>query len=227
MSKKSKRYKEAKSKIAFDRAYSLEEALKILRDTSNVKFDASVEVHMKLGIDPQKGDQVVRSTVVLPHGTGKTKKIAVFVTPAKEKEAKAAGADLVGGLDLINRIKKDGKCEFEVAVAEPSIMKDLAVIAKTLGTKGLMPNPKTGTVTSDIKKAIEELKKGKTAFKNDDSANVHLMVGKLSFTDEQLKENISTFVNTVKGLKPEGSKGTFIKSITICSTMGPGIKISN
>jgi len=227
MSKKSKRFKEVKEKVVAGKVYSIEEAVKLLKETSTVKFDASVEIHVKLGIDPKKGDQIIRSTLTLPHGTGKTKKIAAFVSPEKEKEAKVAGADLVGGIELINQIKKDGKCDFEVAVAEPSIMKDLAVIAKTLGTKGLMPNPKTGTVTPDIKKAVEDLKKGKIAFKNDDSANVHLMIGKVSFDDNKLKENIEAFINTIKRIKPETAKGTYIRSITLCSAMGPGIKIQS
>ncbi len=226
MTKKSKRFKEIKAKVDKSKAYSLDEAIKLVKETSTVKFDASVEVHIKLGIDPKKGDQIVRSTVTLPHGTGKTKKIAAFVTPENEKEAKEAGADIIGGQDLIKKIKKDGQCDFEVAVAVPEIMKDLAVIAKTLGQKGLMPNPKSGTVTKDIKKAIEELKKGKTAFKNDDSGNVHLMVGKISFKEDQLKVNIQTFLEAVKKAKPEGLKGTYIRSVALSSSMGPGIKVS-
>ena len=227
MPKKSKRYLAVKEKIAPDRAYALTEAIKLLKETSTVKFDASVEIHANLGIDPKKGEQIVRSTVSLPHGTGKTKRIAAFVTSEKEKEAKASGADVVGGLELINQIKASGKCDFDIAVAEPAIMKDLAVIAKILGTKGLMPNPKTGTVTPDIKKAVAELKKGKIAFKNDDSANVHVLVGKVSFSDDQLKENIEAFINTLKRLKPETVKGTYIRSLTLSSSMGPGIKIQS
>lgn len=226
MSKKSKRYQEVKAKVNRDQTYSLDEAIKLLKETSNIKFDASVEVHLKLGIDPKKGDQIVRSSVTLPHGTGKTKKIAAFVTPEKEKEAKEAGADVVGGKELIEQIKKDGKINFEVAVAEPAIMKELAIIAKTLGQKGLMPNPKTGTVTPDVKKAINELKKGKANFKNDDTGNVHMMIGKVSFSDDQLKENFHTFIEAVKKAKPESLKGTYIKSITLASSMGPGIKVA-
>src|SRR3989344_1821544 len=180
--KKSKRYKAVKAKVEANKTYNLAEAVKLVKETSEVKFDASVEVHVKLGIDPKKGDQVVRASVVMPHGTGRTKKIAAFVRPDKEKEAKEAGADVVGGKDLIEKIKKDGKCDFEIAVAVPEIMKDLSVIAKTLGQKGLMPNPKVGTVTSDVTKVIAEIKKGKADFKNDDTGNVHVMVGKVSFT---------------------------------------------
>src|SRR3989339_509213 len=168
----SKRFKEAKKAVSITESYSVEEAVKMLKETSKVKFDASVEAHIKLGIDPKKSDQLVRTSVNLPFGTGKTKKVAAFVTPDKEKDAKAAGADLVGGKELIEQIKKDGKCDFDVAVAMPEMMKDLAVIAKTLGQKGLMPNPKSGTVTPDIKKTVEELSKGKAVFKNDDSGNV-------------------------------------------------------
>ncbi|MBU1131610.1 50S ribosomal protein L1 [Patescibacteria group bacterium] len=227
MSKKSKRYQEAKAKVNADQSYPLDEAIKLLKETSKVKFDASVEVHVKLGINPKKGDQIIRSAVTMPHGTGKTKKIAAFVTPAKEKEAKAAGADVVGGKELIEQIKKDGKIDFEVAVAEPAMMKDLAVIAKTLGQKGLMPNPKTGTVTPDVKKAVEELKKGKANFKNDDTANIHLMIGKVSFPEEQLKENFQTFMEALKKAKPDSVKGAYIKSITLASSMGPGIKVQS
>ena len=225
MSKTSKRFKEVSQKVDRSKVYFLDEALKLLKETSTVKFDASVEAHIRLGIDIKKSEQTVRASVVLPHGTGKAKKVAAFVLADKEKEAKLAGADIIGGKDLIEKIKKDGKCDFEVAVAVPEIMKDLAVIAKTLGQKGLMPNPKTGTVTSDIKKAVSELKKGKQNYKNDDSGNVHLMLGKTSFSEEQLKENFMAFLDSLKKSKPESLKGTFIRSITIASSMGPGIKV--
>jgi len=226
MSKSSKRFIAAKAKINRDRVYPLPEALKLLKETANVKFDSSVEVHVKLGIDPKKGDQVVRATVVLPHGTGKTVKVAAFVTPEKEKEARSAGADLVGGKELIEKIKNDGRCDFAVAVAEPAIMRDLSAIAKILGQKGLMPNPKTGTVTPNVKKVIEELKQGRINFKNDDSGNLHVMVGKVSFTEEQLQKNIATLLEAVKKAKPESLKGSYFKSITLTSSMGPGIKIA-
>lgn len=221
----SKRFKEAKKAVSITESYSVEEAVKMLKETSKVKFDASVEVHIKLGIDPKKSDQLVRASVNLPFGTGKTKKVAAFVLPEKEKEAKEAGADLVGGKELIEKIKKDGKCNFEVAVAMPEIMKDLAVIAKTLGQKGLMPNPRTGTVTPNIKTAIEEIKKGKVDFKSDDTSNIHAMIGKVSFTGENLKSNIEVFLEAVKKAKPESLKGTYLASVTLSSTMGPGIKL--
>ncbi len=224
MSKKSKRIKELKSKIDKDKVYQLEEAVKLVKETSTVKFDATVEVHMHLGIDPKKGDQIIRSTVTLPNGNGKKKRIAAFTT--KIDEAKKAGADIVGDDDLIAQIKKTGKCDFDVAVATPEMMPKIAQIAKVLGQKGLMPNPKSGTIGPNISKIIEELKKGKETFKNDDSANVHLAVGKVSFADEKLIENINAFVNTVKKVKPSSVKGTYVKSISISSSMGPGLKIS-
>lgn len=225
MSKTSKRFKEAKAKVDRNKLYPLAEAVKLAKETSTVKFDASVEAHLRLGIDPKKTDQAVRSSFVLPHGSGKIKKIAAFVTLDKEKDAQAAGADIVGGKDLIEKIKKDGKCDFEIAIAMPEIMKDLAVIAKTLGQKGLMPNPKTGTVTPDVKRAIEEIKKGKVDFKSDDTGNVHLMAGKVSFTEIQLKENIQAFLDAVKKVKPDSIKGTYLVSMVICSSMGPAIKV--
>lgn len=225
MSKHSKRYQNAQTKVENNKVYILAEAIKLLKETAGVKFDASVEVHLRLGIDPQKGEQTVRGSVVLPHGSGKTKKVAAFVTPDKEKEAKEAGADMVGGKDLIEKIKKDGKCDFDVAVAVPEIMKEMAAVAKTLGQKGLMPNPKTGTVTSNLKQVIAEIKKGKIDFKNDDAGNLHAMVGKVSFTEENLVANIQAFLEAVKKAKPDGVKGTYFLSATVCSTMGPGIKI--
>lgn len=225
MSKLTKRIKAIRAKLDKNKKYPLEEAIKLLKETATVKFDSSAEIHVNLGIDSKKSDQSVRGNVVLPHGTGRSIRIAAFVTPAKEKEAKEAGATLVGGKELIERIKKDGKCDFEIAVAEPALMKDLAAVAKTLGQKGLMPNPKTGTVTPEIRKTIEELKKGKISFKNDDTGNVHVMVGKVSFDENKLKDNIEAFLEALKKARPENSKGVFLKSIVLSSTMGPGIKI--
>ncbi len=225
MSKQSKRYQQAKAKVDATKKYSLTEVIKLIKETSTVKFDASVEVHVKLGIDSKKGEQVVRGTVALPQGTGKTKRIVAFVTSDKEKEAKEAGAQVVGGLELISQIKKDSKCDFDIAIAVPEIMKELGQIAKILGQRGIMPNPKTGTVTTEVKKTIAELLKGKETFKNDDSGNVHLMVGKVSFLESQLKENIEAFLEAVKRARPEGIKGPYILSVTLSSTMGPGIKV--
>ena len=225
MSKSSKRYTTAKAKVTAGQTYSLEEGIKLVKETATVKFDSTVEIHVKLGIDAKKSDQGVRATVSLPHGTGKIQRVVAFVSPDKEKEAKDAGADLYGGKDLIEKIKASGKIEFDVAVATPDIMRDLSAIAKILGQKGLMPNPKVGTVTTNIKQTVEEIKKGRAAFKNDDSANVHLLIGKVSFTDEQLKENVIAFLDALKRMKPEGAKGTFIKNVHLASAMGPGIKI--
>jgi len=208
------------------KAYSLNEALELAKKTSTVKFDASVEVHIRLGIDPRKGDQQIRGAVSLPHGSGKTVKVAAFVSPDNEAAVKAAGADIVGGEDLIAEIRRTEKTDFQVAVAEPAMMKNLAVIAKVLGTRGLMPSPKNETVTTDPAKAVAELKKGKVSFKNDDTANIHVAIGKVSFSVEDLAENFQALLEVIKKSKPATAKGTYIKGITICSTMGPGIKVA-
>jgi len=208
------------------KAYPLNEALELAKKTSTVKFDASVEVHIRLGIDPRKGDQQIRGAVSLPHGSGKTVKVAAFVSPDNEAAVKAAGADIVGGEDLIAEIRRTEKTDFQVAVAEPAMMKNLAVIAKVLGTRGLMPSPKNETVTTDPAKAVAELKKGKVSFKNDDTANIHVAIGKVSFSVEDLAENFQALLEVIKKSKPATAKGTYIKGITICSTMGPGIKVA-
>jgi len=224
MAKLSKRMKAIREKVDSKKTYHLEEAVKTLKETSQLKFDASVEVHVALGIDPKKGDQIVRSVVSLPHGNGKSKRVAAFTTHTKEAES--AGADLFGEEELIAEIKKTGKCDFDIAVATPEVMPKLAQIAKILGQKGLMPNPKSGTISTDVKKMIEEIKKGKEFFKNDDSANVHLAIGKISFDENKLIENINAFMDAVKKAKPSGFKGSYIKSIAISSTMGPGLKVT-
>lgn len=207
------------------KAYSIEEALEIVKKLTKTKFDASVEVHFRLGINTKKGDQQVRGAVSLPNGTGKTVKVAAFVSPENEKAVKAAGADFVGGEELVAEIKKTEKTEFQVAIAEPAMMKHLAVIAKILGTRGLMPSPKNDTVTTNPAKAVEELKKGKISFKNDDTANVHTVIGKVSFDNKKLMENYQTLLDTLKKAKPASSKGTFIKNISIASSMSPGVKV--
>ncbi len=218
---------EEKKELTLDKAkiYSIDEAIELTKKLSKTKFDASVEVHFRLGIDPRKGDQQIRSAVSLPHGTGKTVKIAAFVSPENEKSAKDAGADFVGGEDLIAEIKKTEKTDFAVAVAEPKMMRNLAQIAKILGTRGLMPSPKNETVTPNPAKAIKELKKGKISFKNDDTANIHIAIGKISFTNEQIKENLETLITAIKGLKPAKAKGVYIRNISLSSSMGPGVKI--
>lgn len=219
--------KKAKTILDFDKtkAYSIEDAVDLTKKLSKTKFDSSVEIHFKLGIDTKKGEQQIRSTVALPHGTGKIIKIAAFVTPVNEKDARQAGADYVGGEELINEINKTSKTDFQVAIAEPSLMKNLAKIAKILGTRGLMPSPKNETVTTNPARTITELKKGKLSFKNDDSGNIHVAIGKVSFDTKQLVENFQTLMEAIKKVKPASSKGIYIKNITISSSMGPGIKV--
>ncbi|MEK9129831.1 MAG: 50S ribosomal protein L1 [Patescibacteria group bacterium] len=205
--------------------YNLIEALELIKKNKKAKFDESIEAHLKLGIDVKKGDQQVRGTAILPHGTGKTKKIAVFSEKDDEiNEIKKMGI-LAGGEDLIEEIKKTEKCDFEVAIATPEMMKSLPKIARILGPKGLMPSPKTETVTTNIKRTIEELQKGKITFKNDDSGNIHQAIGKISWPIEKLQENFDIFLEIVKKGKPIKSKGVFIKNIALCSTMGKSVKI--
>lgn len=222
-----KRLQAANLKVDKNKVYGWDEAIKLVKETSTVKFDAAVEVHANLGIDPKKGEQQIRATVALPHGTGKSKIIAAFaLTPEREKEAKEAGADKVYGEEDIKRIKDTEKIDFEIAVTTPDVMPKLAAVAKVLGPKGLMPNPKTETVGPNLKKMIEELKRGKATFKNDDTSNLHLGIGKVSFTESQLKENLTAFMEALKKAKPATAKGTFIKNLVLCSAMGPAIRIS-
>ncbi|MFA4942801.1 MAG: 50S ribosomal protein L1 [Patescibacteria group bacterium] len=217
-----------KTESLFDntKSYNISEAIEIVKKINKAKFDASFEVHFRLGIDPKKGDQQVRGAVSLPNGTGKTVRVAAFVSPANEKAVKAAGADLVGGEELIAEIKKTEKTDFQVAVAEPEMMKNLALIAKILGTRGLMPSPKNDTVTQNPAKAVEELKKGKISFKNDDTANIHAVIGKVSFESDKLAQNFSVFLETIRKAKPSSSKGVYIKNASVNSTMGHGVKVS-
>jgi len=221
--------KEKKDQIQneFDKTktYTVNEAIELAKKLSKTKFDSSVEVHFRLGIDPKKGDQQIRSAVSLPHGTGKTIKVAAFVSDDKVKDVKTAGADYAGGDDLIAEIKKTEKTDFQVAVAEPAMMKNLAQIAKILGTRGLMPSPKNDTVTPNPAKAVEELKKGKVSFKNDDTGNVHAIIGKTSFESKKLIENFETILGAIKKSKPTSSKGVYIRNVSISSSMGPGIKV--
>lgn len=222
----SKRMRDIRAKVDPNKVYTWDEAIKLVKETSVVKFDAGIEVHAHLGIDPKKGDQQIRATVVLPNGTGKSKKIAAFVSAEKEKEARDAGADLIYGEEDIKKIKETEKVDFEVAVTTPDMMPKLAVIAKILGPKGLMPNPKTDTVSPNVKKMIEELKRGKLTFKNDDTSNVHQLVGRVSFSEEKIKENLNAFMEALRKAKPGSSKGTYLQNIVLCSTMGPAIHIS-
>ena len=206
--------------------YTLDEAINALKALKKPKFDATVEIHARLGIDPKKSDQQVRTAVVLPHGTGKTLRIAVFTEAAKQAEATSLGAEIVGGEELIKNIIATGKLDADVAVATPDMMKHLASAAKTLGPKGLMPTPKNGTVTTDLQKTLSEIKKGKVTLKTDDTGNIHGIIGKMSWDAQKLKENLTALLDAVKKAKPSSSKGTYLKSITLCSSMSKGIKIA-
>lgn len=221
----SKRYNELKKLVDPKKLYTPLEAAELAKKTSTTKFDASIEVHLNLGIDVKKGDQQVRSTIIFPHSIGKTKKVIAFVPADKEKEAKDAGADIVGGEELIAEIASTGKINFDVAVATPDMMPKLAKVAKILGPSGLMPNPKTDTVGGNIKKLVEDVKKGKVAFKNDTTANIHQTIGKASLGAKELVENLTVLVEAVKKSKPASAKGTYLNSITLSSSMGPGVKI--
>ncbi|PIT87449.1 MAG: 50S ribosomal protein L1 [Candidatus Magasanikbacteria bacterium CG10_big_fil_rev_8_21_14_0_10_40_10] len=221
----SKRMKESRAKIDPKKTYSLAEAIKLVKETSGVKFDASVEIHARLGIDVKKTDQLVRSVANLPHGTGKTKKVAAFVSANKADEAKKAGADFVYDEEDIKKIKDSGKIDFDVAITTPDMMPKMAQVAKVLGPRGLMPNPKNDTVGPNIAKMIGEQKKGKVNFKNDDGGNIHQIIGKTSFSDQQLAENFEKFYEALKKIKPAGVKGSYIKNLYICSSMGPSIKL--
>ena len=221
----SKRFKELKSKVEVKKLYTPADALALAKSTSTTKFIGSVEVHVNLGIDVKKSDQQIRATLTFPNSIGKTKRVAAFVPELKQKEAKEAGADLVGAEELIDEIARTSKINFDVAVATPDMMPKLAKVAKILGPKGLMPNPKTDTVGPNIVKIIEELKKGKVAFKNDATGNIHQVIGKTSLEVDQLVQNFNVLIEALKKNKPASSKGVYLKSITIATTMGPGIKI--
>ncbi|KKU80023.1 MAG: 50S ribosomal protein L1 [Candidatus Peregrinibacteria bacterium GW2011_GWA2_47_7] len=221
--KRGKKYQVARALVE-RKLYPLAEAVALLVRTSVTKFDSSCELHMNLGVDPKHADQVVRGTVVLPHGTGKAVRVIAFVSEAQEKTAKAAGAFEVGIDNLIEKITK-GWLDFDVAVAEPAVMKNIGKIAKILGQKGLMPNPKAGTVTPDVASAIAEIKKGKVEFRVDKLANLHNIFGKVSFGPEKLEENLKTVVQAVLQAKPTGVKGNYVNSLTLATTMGPGVSV--
>ena len=218
MAKKSKRYTEAAALIENGKLYSAEEAIELVKKTSNVKFDASVDVAFNLGLDVRQADQQLRGAVVLPHGTGKTKKVLVVAEGEKAQEAKDAGADIVAGKEILEDIKK-GWLDFEVMIATPNMMAELGKLGRILGPKGLMPNPKTGTVTMDVAKAVQETKAGKVTYRTDKEGNVHLPIGRVSFDDAKLVENFNTIYDLIVRLKPTSAKGTYIKNIAVSSTM--------
>jgi large subunit ribosomal protein L1 len=224
MPKKGKRYETASALIEKGKAYSLDEALELLPETSGTKFDAAVELHLKLGIDPTHQDQQVRGTVSLPHGTGKTQRVVVFAAGDKASEAMEAGADDVGTEDLATKIQ-GGWLEFDAAVATPDLMRLVSPLGRVLGPRGLMPNARTGTVTQDIKQAVTELKAGRVEFRVDRTANVHMIVGRASFSKEQLFENLATVLGAIVAARPSGAKGTYVQSATLATTMGPGIQL--
>ena len=225
MKKKSKKYTEALSKLEKGKLYSLEEAVKLVKETSTSKFDGTVEIAVRLNLDTKKNDQQLRGAIVLPHGTGKAKKVLVLAKGDAAKAASEAGADFVGDVDMINKIEKENWFEFDVIIATPEMMPMLGKLGKVLGPKGLMPNPKTGSVTMDTKKAVEDVKKGRVEYRTDSYANVHALVGKVSFDDEKLVDNINAFMDVIIKSKPQAAKGTYLKNVSIASTMGPGIKI--
>ena len=222
--KRSKAYRAAAEKIDADALYSPLQAVRLAKETSTTKYDATVEVAMRLGVDPRKADQMVRGTVNLPHGTGKTARVIVFAVGEKAAEATAAGADEVGGDDLIEKIQ-GGFLDFDAAVATPDQMGKVGKIARILGPRGLMPNPKTGTVTADVTKAVNDIKGGKVNFRVDKQANLHLVIGKASFDETRLVENYAAALDEIARAKPATSKGTYVKKIAVSTTMGPGIPV--
>jgi len=226
MKGRSKKYKESVKVVDRNKTYGIEEAVSLLKGMPQLKFDQSVDLAIQLNVDPKKSDQLLRGTVVLPHGTGKKKRIAVFCKGEAEKEAKESGADFIGAQELIDKVA-GGWLDFDVAVSTPEMMRDLSKLGKVLGPKGLMPSPKTGTVTNNIAQAIKELKAGKVEFKTDKQGGIHLAVGKVSFDVNKLVENIKTLLSAVKANKPASVKGNLIKSVSLSSTMSPGFKVAS
>lgn len=225
MRKASKKYVEASKKVEKNNAYSIDEAIRLVKETSITKFDGTVEVAIKLNVDPKKADQQLRGSLVLPNGTGKSKKILVIAKGEVAKAAKEAGADFVGDTDMIEKIQKENWFDYDVIIATPEMMPELGKIGRILGPKGLMPNPKTGTVTPNPVKTIEDIKKGMVEFRTDSYGNIHTIVGKVSFDESKLVENLTYIINTISKLKPASVKGKFITNISVASTMGPGIKL--
>ena len=227
MKRRSKKYTEALSKIEKNKVYTKEEAIKLVKMTSTSSFDGSVEVAMRLNLDTKKADQQLRGAIVLPKGTGKTKKVLVIARGEKATQAKEAGADYVGDVDMLEKIEKENWFDFDTMIATPDMMPLLGKLGKVLGPKGLMPNPKTGTVTVDVVKAIEEVKAGRVEYRTDSYGNIHGIIGKVSFSDEDLLANLDAFVTHIIKLRPATVKGDYVKNISIASTMGPGIKVEN
>ena len=223
--KKGKKYVEVSKLVEKHKLYTKEEAVKLVKETNPAKFDASVELAMRLNLDTKKADQQLRGAMVLPNGTGKTKKVLVLARGAAQDAAREAGADYVGDMDMIAKIEQENWFDFDVIIATPDMMPVLGKLGKVLGPKGLMPNPKTGTVTTDTAKAVKEVKGGRVEYRTDSYGNVHVIVGKVSFTEKQLLENINAFVSLILKSKPSVVKGEYVKNISISSTMGPGIKI--
>ena len=226
MAKKSKKYVEALNKIDRTRLYDATDALSLVAEVATAKFDETVEAHIKLGVDSRHADQQVRGAVVLPHGTGKTKRVLVFAKGAKAAEAEAAGADFVGAEELVQKIQGENWFEFDIVVATPDMMGVVGRLGRVLGPKGLMPNPKSGTVTFDVAKAIDEIKAGKVEYRLDKTNIIHVPVGKVSFGGEKLAENFAALMDAIVKAKPAAAKGQYLRSVTVASTMGPGVKIN-
>lgn len=224
MKKSSKKRVAAEAKVDREHYYTLREAMGLVKETNIASFNASVDLHIRLGIDPRKADQALRGTVNLPHGTGKTKRVAVFCTPDKEAEAQEAGADFVGLDELVQKVQ-GGWTDFDVAIAQPQVMAQVGRIGRILGPRGLMPNPKTGTVTQDIGAAVADVKSGKISFRVDKYGIIHASIGRVSFEPQQLIDNADELLSTIQRMKPASAKGTYIKTITVASTMSPGIKV--
>lgn len=224
MAKLGKKYQEAAKLIEEGKVYSASEAMELVKKTATAKFDETVELHVRLGVDPKYADQQVRGAVVLPHGTGKTKRVLVFAKGEKITEAEQAGADFVGSDELATKIQ-GGWCDFDVAVATPDMMGVVGRLGKILGPRGLMPNPKLGTVTMDLAKAVQEIKAGKVEYRTDKAGNVHVPIGKVSFAPEKLMDNYRTLLDTLLKAKPASAKGQYIRSVTVVTTMGPGIPV--
>ena len=224
--KKGKRYVESAKLVDRATLYDVDEAVSILKKTANAKFDETIEAHIRLGVDGRHADQQVRGAVVLPHGTGKTVRVLVFAKGDKVAEAEAAGADFVGGEELVPRIQNEGWLDFDVVVATPDMMGIVGRLGRVLGPKGLMPNPKAGTVTMDVTKAINDIKAGKIEYRLDKSNIIHVPIGKASFTEEKLADNFHTLIGAINKAKPAAAKGQYLKSVVITSTMGPGIKLN-